>query len=279
MTIFRLNPIIVVVNTEILNLSYLKPYKIVRAPDYLQEIIELFWEKNIDEFTHDCVLPNVGFTLVFHLKGSFTLKFGTQKLDIMDHIILPRQYTIENIAQQSHSFGIRFKSGFIHHFFDLPQEFFTLPSSLRPYLDKRFVIGILQAGSFEERVELSKNYFSRILEQMRHRIRINAEVNALLGYLENGHFAEFKVNQRSKDQFLSSKTLCRYFLQTTGITPKRAFCIVRVRAALAAFKENPKNFENFNFGYYDYSHFYKEVKLVTGINLSKIKSSFSDQEK
>jgi AraC-like DNA-binding protein len=59
---------------------------------------------------------------------------------------------------------------------------------------------------------------------------------------------------------VSSRTLQRYFEATTSISSKQAFQILRIRKAIVQLLDHPGNFNPAQFGYYDQSHFYKQLK-------------------
>ncbi|MBS1503041.1 MAG: helix-turn-helix domain-containing protein [Bacteroidetes bacterium] len=67
--------------------------------------------------------------------------------------------------------------------------------------------------------------------------------------------------------FVSSKTINRYFNRVVGISPKSYFSILRARTALTSYVIHKKDFNPYEFGYYDMSHFYKEVVGFTGKKL------------
>jgi methylphosphotriester-DNA--protein-cysteine methyltransferase len=62
------------------------------------------------------------------------------------------------------------------------------------------------------------------------------------------------------DYGISTRTLHRHFLTTTGISPKKALQILRMRKALETISRNPAGFTLANFGYYDSSHFCKHLR-------------------
>lgn len=67
--------------------------------------------------------------------------------------------------------------------------------------------------------------------------------------------------------FISSKTINRYFHRVVGSSPKTYFSILRARTALSAFVSE-KPFVPFDYGYFDMSHFYKDIAKFTGQKLS-----------
>jgi len=67
---------------------------------------------------------------------------------------------------------------------------------------------------------------------------------------------------------LTDKTLYRYFKTIIGISPKNYCAIVRARTALTHYVSHKENFSACDYGYYDKSHFRKEVVQFTGQKLS-----------
>ena len=77
-----------------------------------------------------------------------------------------------------------------------------------------------------------------------------------------------KLKEMASQLHVSEKTFNRYFHQIVGTNPKNFFSTVRCRLALTRYNEDPKKFSPFDFGYYDFSHFSKEVKCFTGTSLT-----------
>ena len=59
---------------------------------------------------------------------------------------------------------------------------------------------------------------------------------------------------------ISSRTLQRYFLTCTGVNSKTALQILRIRKAVNDIVLCAENFHYKDYGYYDFSHFYKHLK-------------------
>ncbi|HEY8930409.1 MAG TPA: helix-turn-helix domain-containing protein [Mucilaginibacter sp.] len=77
-----------------------------------------------------------------------------------------------------------------------------------------------------------------------------------------------KNDQLAEKMFTTSKTLNRYFNQVIGISPKNYLSLVRTRTALTAYVNQKEIFTPYDFGYYDMSHFYKDVVKFTGQKLT-----------
>ncbi|AXY72595.1 AraC family transcriptional regulator [Paraflavitalea soli] len=69
-------------------------------------------------------------------------------------------------------------------------------------------------------------------------------------------------------QHLTEKTMYRYFMQAIGTNPKNFFATLRARTALTDYISHKDGFDHLMYGYYDLSHFYKDVVKFTGRRLS-----------
>ncbi|HWJ92203.1 MAG TPA: helix-turn-helix domain-containing protein [Flavisolibacter sp.] len=68
------------------------------------------------------------------------------------------------------------------------------------------------------------------------------------------------IEELAKEYEVSARTLQRYFEAATSITGKQALQIMRIRKAVEDLARAPAKFHFGDYGYYDYSHFYKHLK-------------------
>jgi AraC-like DNA-binding protein len=78
---------------------------------------------------------------------------------------------------------------------------------------------------------------------------------------------QFNNSDLAEKMFTTSKTINRYFNNVIGTSPKNYFSILRARTALTGYVNSKQQFVPFDYGYYDMSHFYKEVVKFTGQKL------------
>ena len=71
---------------------------------------------------------------------------------------------------------------------------------------------------------------------------------------------DISIEELSNRYNISTRTLQRYFEATTSISSKQALQILRIRKAVEKLTADPENFHYSQFGYYDYSHFYKHLR-------------------
>ncbi|PSR51949.1 AraC family transcriptional regulator [Adhaeribacter arboris] len=79
---------------------------------------------------------------------------------------------------------------------------------------------------------------------------------------------EAKLQELAGQLHVSEKTFYRYFQKAIGTNPKDFFLVTRCREALSVYKKNKHSFSPYDFGYYDFAHFSKEVKRFTGAHLT-----------
>jgi len=235
----------------------------------LQPVIEYYRETEVEPV---CLgyLPNLAFTLRFNLGQSFSLSNEEVCLKFNDHILLPHN---RGWIDQGHFFTIKFRFGILpcHRG---PGGFPAMPVTLRGLVAPEYIQKMGSTCSFEERVALSEQYFSSSISLKNRQWKECDVLENFLQGLEQGNEGIF-----SDPAYVSAKSLQRYCLRHFGMSPKSVQCILRVRKALAAYFSSGSNFNIYDFNYYDYSHFYREVKRVTGLKLKDIEKQKAESRK
>jgi len=133
--------------------------------------------------------------------------------------------------------------------------------SLREILPTALLNQIKQPVGFEERVGLMQNY---LLNQYRtpQDYYVKFVKDAIDNFSQTG--LQFTTGHLAERMFTTSKTINRYFNQVIGTSPKNYFSILRARTALTQYVGNRSEFVPYHYGYYDMSHFYKDVVKFTG---------------
>jgi AraC-like DNA-binding protein len=123
---------------------------------------------------------------------------------------------------------------------------------------------IKQPITLEERIELMQNYFlANYHKPDDHYIKFVKDAVGV--YSATG--LQASNTDLAGRLFTTSKTINRYFNQVIGTSPKNYFSILRVRTALTHYVGNKQLFMPYDYGYYDMSHFYKDVVKFTGQKL------------
>lgn len=120
--------------------------------------------------------------------------------------------------------------------------------------------------TFIERCVLMQKYF---LDSFKQRQQKDYYLRFVRDCIENYGISDMQLNtsEMAEKMFVTSKTINRYFNRIVGISPKNYFSVVRARTALTHYVNHKAEFNPYDFGYYDMSHFYKEVVRFTGKKL------------
>ncbi|HLX93830.1 MAG TPA: helix-turn-helix domain-containing protein [Puia sp.] len=149
----------------------------------------------------------------------------------------------------------QWQSGFANSFTDLRH---ILPGSLLERLR--------QPLSFEKRHAIMEDYLMSALTKQK---RAGHYLNIVRVCIEKYDALDMqpKANELSQKVFASTRTINRHFNRVIGVSPKRYLSVLRARTALTAYVSVKKDFSPIDFGYYDMSHFYREIKSFTGRKL------------
>jgi AraC-like DNA-binding protein len=74
--------------------------------------------------------------------------------------------------------------------------------------------------------------------------------------------------QLANELCMTEKSLNRYFNNVVGTGPKNYFNILRARTSITNFLSKRDSFLPDSYGYYDMSHFYRDVIKFTGTRIS-----------
>ncbi|KAA2243167.1 AraC family transcriptional regulator [Chitinophaga agrisoli] len=242
--------------------------------DYIEFFSESSTEATLahigrDHFTVK-MFPSWTPTFWFNLGAPYHLTMGDQQYLIQpgEDVLIIRDSTVERFNQPAdHIFSIKFFPGGLEAIFGIDQS--KMKDQLIPLqqvLPVRLLQQLRQLHGFEDRMYHLQDYFLAQFhrkKQRDHYIRFVKDTMACYG----AGGLQYNVNELSARLFTSSRTINRYFHQVVGIGPKHYFSIVRARTALTAYIAGRKTFSPTDFGYYDMSHFYKEMQQFTGRRL------------
>ena len=107
--------------------------------------------------------------------------------------------------------------------------------------------------------ETATQHYKKIIETYTDSLQYVHIVTNILKQQAQTPAAAVSIAQLAATHNISPRSLQRYFLAATSITAKKALQIMRIRHALNAVVADADNFHATQFGYYDYSHFYKEA--------------------
>lgn len=241
---------------------------IVKPSEDLLPFINLYHQNttNGTNGSEQLLLPHVGFCLIFNLGNKFRIKYQHHNYTVKESILLPRKKA-SFFVDPFNFFSIHFLFSFLPFTIYQSQSLFNSPSEIE--ISKALNEDIINADSFEKRVLLSNNFFGHLFKDHYNEI---SKVKFIVDKLHQLTDKQFDFSSSEKPAYVSSKTFFRHFLRYTGGSYKSSFRILRIRAALQSYFFEKTNFTPMLFGFYDHSHFYKEVQNITGFSLSKLRS-------
>lgn len=211
-------------------------------------------------------------TFWFNLGPAYDINMHNRRYSIPagKDILLIRNDIVERLNQPTdHIFTIKFFPGGLEAILGADQsQLQDRIIDLRQLLPPAIIQQVREAGHFTERMQVLQAFFLRLLANKRRPDNYIQLVKKTIACYEQGEL-QYNVTELSGRLFTTSKTITRYFNKVIGTTPRQYFNIVRARTALSAWMEDKRLFDPTTFGYYDPSHFYREMNNFTGQRLSQ----------
>ncbi len=196
------------------------------------------------------------------------LESSRHLVKVDEDILILRNSTVERYNQPTDNiFTVKFYPGSLEAILGIKQiKVIDQVINLRHLLPFKLLDAIKQPITFNERIALMQDYLLQAYHEKAGMDHYLMMVNDAIGEFE-GSGMQLNTSAVAERLFITSKTINRYFNRAVGISPKSYFSILRAREALSAFISQ-KPFIPFDYGYYDMSHFYKDVAKFTGHKLS-----------
>lgn len=233
----------------------------------LSDHIDFFSESivNDSEFTVE-MFPSWTPTMYINLGNPYRISLNSSIYAVkrdMDILILRDIHTTRHNFPGDRIFTIKFKPGGLEAILGISQV--HLKGKIVPLhhvLPLLLIERLKNDISFEARRKITEDYLSERLNR-RATDHYLTFVRDLTETYQQTHL-QLNVSQLAERHFITSKSVNRYFHRVIGISPKGYFSILRARVALTAYAKH-QDFDPCRFGYYDSSHFYKEIAKFTGI--------------
>jgi len=184
-------------------------------------------------------------------------------------ILILRNSNVERFNTPSDNiFTVKFHPGGLEAVLGISQlKCVDQVAGLRNILPDKLLQKIKQPVSFDERCMLMQQF---LLNAFKHRHLQDHYLHFVRDCIDQYQATGMLLNtsQMAEKMFVSSKTINRYFNRVVGLPPKNYFSVLRARNALTAYVDHKQAFSPYDFGYYDMSHFYKEVVNFTGSKLT-----------
>jgi AraC-like DNA-binding protein len=240
-----------------------------KARKSLSHFIDFFWETDFDEVYNkypdgfsDALFPNVGYTYLINLGTPFVMQLEESSFEMKSDGFLPRhQYITCHHRAGNKIFGIKFNVSPV--IFEKKINFSEYREYIFPLaylIDRKLVESIKAAPDFEKRVAIVSEYYEQIIAKYAGSMKQVEVVTQVLKECVDGKSFHKTVDEFAREHGVSTRTLQRYFEATTSISSKQALQILRIRKALEVLTADPHSFRYEDFGYYDYSHFFKHLR-------------------
>lgn len=217
------------------------------------------------------LFPSYTPTIWINLGSPYYLKSGTNTHLVAagTDILLLRKETVErNNLPTDNIFTLKFHPGGFEAVLGISQALLgndimhateVIPATVIKKMKKK--------DGFEDRMQLLQNW---LLEKWNSQQKNNHYLKHIQATIDAFSLSGMgsKNNELSRQLCMTDKTLYRYFTKVVGTSPKQYLSIVRARTALTAWITDTAAFSPYDHGYYDMSHFYKDVVRFTGKKLT-----------
>jgi len=215
-------------------------------------------------FIDETCFASFGFNLLFPVRGHCTVLINNKRYAIRSAAFVPRHSVIKTLQGSNDvMLGFKCKLNLFRERTMVELMRNQAPVDLRDLLPVELVTRLEKIDPVEEKIKAVETVLLDVMDGSKAQ-RTSSHVDEALQMVASYFNRGLTIRQLSKELFVSQKSLTRYFLQHTGITPKEVFTTMRFRKALRLYLADPECFDLSHFGYFDHSHFYKEVKAYTG---------------
>lgn len=256
-----------------------KLYRFSLPAECLSPFIEFFSETDLlsagssiqdKKFTVK-LFPSFTPTIWMNLGSPYQLHNGNRphQIDERTDVLVLRSQTIERRnAPTDNIFTVKFLPGGFEAIFGISQA--RIADDVIPLdelIPQKNINQIKKAPDFDTRIKLWETY---LLEKKSQ----NAESHYLITVQRSiGTFIDSSMQlsamQLANELCMSEKSLNRYFNKVVGTGPKHYFNILRARTSITDFLSEQDCFLPGTYGYYDMSHFYRDVIRFTGTRISE----------
>lgn len=217
------------------------------------------------------LFPSYTPTIWLNLGSPYLLKNGqqyqhvnenTDVLVLRNEIIERKNLPLDNI------FTIKFLPGGLEAIFGVSQtKIGSNIVNVNELIPATLLKRLKNLASINDRISLLEHLFlSKIHANQKHGYYFNCLQQAIETFHVSG--LTFKNKEIVQQMAISDKSLYRYFTKMVGTSPKNFMAITRARLALTDYVKDIEAFSPYQYGYYDRSHFYKDVMKFTGEKLS-----------
>lgn len=237
--------------------------------------MEFFSETSLAETNrHICaetftvkLFPSYTPTIWINLGSAYLLKNGRETYSVDQHtdvLVLRNEIIERRNLPTDNIFTVKFNPGGLEAVMGINQT--KIGSAVIPVTEiipASIIRKLKELSDFKDRSRFLEEFF---LEKLRKQSQDDYYLKCLNDTIQVFSASGMKSRNTSlADQlYITEKSLYRYFTKVIGTNPKHYFSILRARTALTAYTNAPALFSPYHYGYYDRSHFYKDVLKFTG---------------
>lgn len=197
----------------------------------------------------------------YHLKsgnGVHWVDADTDVLLLRSDIVERRNLPTDNI------FTVKFNPGGFEAIFGIPQQKIGQEViHVQEVIPDTLLRKLKRLDGFDSRMRLLESFLLDKLVQNRERLHyLQCVQDTIDAFCASG--MQLNNYELASRQYMTEKTFYRYFTQVIGASPKHFFATLRARTALTGYITHKEAFSATTYGYYDMSHFYKDVVKFTG---------------
>lgn len=249
-------------------LPYLKTAKpSIHLNDYVYHYFEVYLNNSSEEIARHTALPTLNTLLCINLNGPWRCSEACKETTIKSSTFFGHSLDTcqRNYSEGMHNFFISLKPGLAGLLLkSQPQDLENASIDLS-YLfkDANLEEKFCEAHSFHERIELFERMFTQkfLSFESNYKYQTVQRGLKLLGERENLEQAD--MESLSRELAVSYSTLYRYFKEITGFSPKFCQKLDKFKKGLRQYKLHGYNFNHWEYGFTDFSHFAKVTKQLT----------------
>lgn len=238
---------------------------------YSQSVLEHSAHLPKDEFSTVKMFPSWTPTLYINLGSPYYIDLKQTRYQIKgdeDVLILRDEDVTRHKLPTDNIFTVKFNPGGLEAILKINQvPVINKIINLKHILPWQLLQSIKQPITFEERVEIMESYLLQTYTTQGNQDYYIRIVNDCIGEYQAAGM-QINTSKVAEKLFITSKSINRYFKRVIGTSPKNYFSILRGRNALTGFINNSENFIPMDYGYYDLSHFHKDIVNFTGQRLT-----------
>lgn len=122
---------------------------------------------------------------------------------------------------------------------------------------------LCEANNFPERIDLFEQFFTKKLWEVEKNYKYHIVQNGLELLTQQQSLDNRNLEDISRELAVSYSTLYRYFKEITGFSPKFCQKLEKFKKGLKQYKKQGYNFNHWEYGFADFSHFVKVSKQIT----------------